>query len=107
MSKIKAEDARLSVSIHNKQLTIRIGIDTLAFADTARTNTVITDSMEYAKDFVRALEREDDDGTSSLTRFLDKIAEDVYEDGSIAIDYEKSESNKYGRWRKCENNKIW
>lgn len=82
---------------------IEIGVDTLAGAvryaewanpydehaqDYVRTFAIV-DPAQFAKDVARAMQAEDEDGSSSLTRFLDKACEDALDDGSEACEYDQ------------------
>jgi hypothetical protein len=75
-------------------MTIEIGVDALAFAavhspdrwDEAMREPaerfVVTDAVEFAKDVVRELLDEAEDGSSLLTNMIDKACEQAIEQGS-------------------------
>lgn len=109
MADNRGPDTGLQTSIQDGVLTIQIGVETLrnsvVFANWAhpfneekddyfRTFT-ITDPQEFARDVLRALENEREDGSSLLTDMLDKACSDAVDDGSEACDYE-CEPKRYG-----------
>lgn len=100
---MKPADQPLKVSIEDDQLVIRIGIDTLAFAaehcprfydyekDQVRLGppyAKVVDKPELAHDIIQAMTREEEDGSSPLSHFLDNVIVDAYEDGSLGFDDE-------------------
>ncbi len=105
---MKKRDAPLKVVVKDSHLVISIGISTLAFAaeegpfteynpDLAENEeytgtayekiATVTDAKEFAKDVVYAMLREDDEGSTPLSRFLDAMAVAASEDGSIGLSY--------------------
>lgn len=92
-------DARLDVTIEDSALVIRIGIQTLAHAVTYsdwanRWNEeandyirefAIEDAHQFAKDVASMMEREEEDGSSLLTNFIDKASEEAVNDGSLGL----------------------
>ena len=96
------KDQPLSCKLEGDELVIRIGIDTLAWAaQSERRETAfweydytvgdlvqrwkIIDNLEWAKDVIRELNREEEDGSSPLTNLLDKASENAVDQGSIAV----------------------
>ena len=95
------KDQPLSCKLEGDELVIRIGIDTLAWAaqsegrepfwtyDWEKADFVqrwkVIDNLEWAKDVVREITREEEDGSSPLTNLLDKASEDALDQGSIAV----------------------
>lgn len=80
----------LTVEVEDDRLVISIGIDALATAvtgadfwdeDTMR----IRDRDELARDIVRELEDEQDDGTTPVHLMIDAAAEAAVDNGSTAI----------------------
>lgn len=92
-------DKPLDYRIIDGVLCISIGINTLAYAMKERdpfyvydenkgdwrSAWVILDNAEFAKDFVAELSREEEDGSTPLTDMLDKVADNVLENGCIGI----------------------
>jgi hypothetical protein len=90
----------LSVEVEDGHLVIRIGIETLAWAaehshdfnpfDDNENDFVqlwrVCDALEFAKDVRRALTDEAEDGSSPLTRLLDKMFMEAVGDGSLGIE---------------------
>lgn len=90
----------LSVKVEDGRLIIEIGTATLAHAvsysdwanpyDDQRSDYIrtfaITDHEEFAKDVGHAMLREQEDGSSPLSNFLDKVSSDAVDDGSIACE---------------------
>ena len=100
----KPEDTSLSVSVEYGQLIIRIGVDTNAWAfehsdennpfNDEKNNYVqtsrVTDAPGFARDVMHAMLAEAEDGSSPLTNFLDEMREAAVNDGSMAVDDDKS-----------------
>jgi hypothetical protein len=93
----------LSVKVDRGQLVIRIGINTLAFCaercprfydhekhDADGSYVRVTDKAELAKDIARALQHEQEDGTTPLHILLDDAIEYAYGDGSLGFQEEPS-----------------
>lgn len=104
----------LHVSVEDGRLVISIGVQTLAHAvryadwanpydedlnDYIRT-FAITDVTMFAKDALRAMLDEREDGSSPLSDFLDKMTEAAVDDGSEACEFEQV--IKHGESAKCE-----
>lgn len=90
--KLALKDTPLSVSVEHNQLVIRIGVDTLAFADKERQDDMwgkhaITNAKGFAVDVSRMMQREEEDGSCPLTDFLDNMMVDAINDGSEWVDY--------------------
>jgi hypothetical protein len=93
----------LEVKIEHGALVIRIGALTLAHAvayaywanpydkesgDYVRT-FAITSAATFAEDVRRAMLDEREDGSSSLSNFIDKMSEAAIDDGSEAVEYDQ------------------
>jgi hypothetical protein len=103
MKKLK-KDYPLTVEIKDGQLKISVGIDTLAYSaeHSEYANPFdeklydykqifkITDPLQFAKDVKLILEREEEDGSTPLNLFLDKICESTFDDGSEGVEYEEN-----------------
>lgn len=90
--KLALKDTPLSCTVEHNQLIIRIGVDTLAFADKERQDDEwgvcrIINSKGFAVDISHMMQREEEDGSSPLTDFLDKMMLDAINDGSAWVDY--------------------
>lgn len=93
----------LTAKVEDGRLLISIGVQTLAHAvtcaawanpyDEQRRDYIrtfaITDPTTFAKDVVRAMLAELEDGSSALSDFLDDVAEAAVDDGSEACEYEQ------------------
>lgn len=88
------KDYPLRCEVVKKVLAITIGVDTLAFADKERTGLEVTDAEGFARDVVRALERQAEDGATMLTDLLDEAMEAAENDGSVHVDIKKTEKNR-------------
>ena len=104
----------LSVTVKDGELRISIGVNTLAHAvtyadwanpyeeqagDYIRT-FAIADAETFAKDVALAMQREEEDGSTPLSDFLDKMTEAAIEDGSVAC--EVDQRIKHGETAACE-----
>lgn len=84
------KDSPLRVEVEGDELVIRIGIGTLAFAQhfrqwyTGEVGYAVTDEAEFAKDVKNAMQHEEEDGSSPINDFLDKMCDAAVEDGSVA-----------------------
>lgn len=86
-------ESPLGVKIVDDQLQITIGIETLAFAaerydyfwEGADDDVKVTDPDEFAKDVVRELESEEEDGTTLVHLMFDKAFRAVVENGGESI----------------------
>lgn len=83
----KPTKAPLVVRIFKGRLSITIGTDTLAFALQRIENwpeeVKVIDPKEFARDVLRELEREEEDGSTPVHRLLDKVGLAAMEQGSI------------------------
>jgi hypothetical protein len=98
---IGMRDQPLEVSVDGEELVIRIGVDVVAFAanesddfkpyDLETGDWVqkfkVTDPLEFSRDVKRAMLDEGEDGSTPLSRFLDKMNVAALEDGSTGIDF--------------------
>lgn len=95
---------RLTVEVKDGVLVITVGVGVLAHAvvyadwanpyddneqDYIRT-FAITDVDTFAQDIARAMQREEEDGSSLLTNFLDKATNDAVDEGSEACEFEQA-----------------
>ena len=92
-------DQRLSAKVEDGELVIRIGINTVAWAfDHDPENNVydekkaeyvqaakVLDAAEFANDVVIEMTNEEEDGTTPLDLFLDKMCRKAANQGSAAI----------------------
>lgn len=105
----------LKATIENGRLVIAIGVQTLAHAtafadwsnpfdetadDYIRT-FAIDDAPQFAQDVVLAMLAEEEDGSTPLTVFLDKMAQAAIEDGSLGL-HEDEQHIKHGTFAPCE-----
>jgi hypothetical protein len=104
-------DTPLTVAVEGGQIVVRIGIGTNAWAfehnnennpfDDAKNDFVqkykITDPMEFAQDVVCAMQDEGEDGSTSLTDFLDKMNEAAVNDGSMGVEEDTSGTSAYAK----------
>lgn len=95
----KPKDYPLKAEVEGDQLVIRIGLDTLAHAAEHCTLFYheekhmgamgpycnVADKDELAKDVIRAMTREDEDGSTPLSDMFDQAIEDAADDGSCAF----------------------
>jgi hypothetical protein len=91
----------LRVRIVDRVLIIEIGIGTLKFAaehcekfwngEADLYMLKVTDAERFARDVQIALQVEEEDGSTPISRLLDEMIEDAVEDGSEAIDYDEME----------------
>jgi len=93
------KDAPLSCKLIGNKIVIEIGIDTVAFSfekseynnpfDENKNEYVqqstIADKREFAKDVIRELMDEAEDGSSLLTALFDKAEENAVENGSLGL----------------------
>ena len=103
--------APLSVTVKQGQLSIVIGVKTLAHAlkfaewairyDEIRDDYVqpywVVDPEELAKDVMHAMLHEHEDGSSPLSDFLDAMTKAAIEDGSLGVDDDPSPTNPYAQ----------
>lgn len=90
----------LIAEIKDDQIIIRVGIDTIKWAlehhiesqpyneekSEYEQKWVVSDPGEFAQDVMHSMEREEEDGTTPLIEFLDKMCMDALENGSIGVD---------------------
>jgi hypothetical protein len=95
----ESSDKPLYVRIDNDQLIISIGINTLASASEDNDDWhewdsrihqfvplwKVVDNKGWAKDVVHEMLREGKDGSSPLTRFIDKMAGEALDQGSLSV----------------------
>ena len=98
-----SKNAPLSVTISNGELIIAVGIDCLASAIAAGNdfhhfdeekdeyirNFAITDAKEFAQDVMLALQHEEEDGSTPLSKLFDEMGQAAIDDGSTGVDYER------------------
>ena len=91
INKLCERDERLKVEISNGKLLIDIGLDTLAWAaehspdfedEYYKSMLKISNIDGFAKDVVRELESEQEDGTTSVHLLLDKAFKGAVDNGS-------------------------
>lgn len=94
------EKRPLSVEIKSGELIIRAGIDTVKWALEHHEESqpfndetgdyeqkwIVTDSLEFSKEVMNAMEREEEDGTTPLILFLDQMCMAALEDGGAGVD---------------------
>jgi hypothetical protein len=99
----------LTVKLERGALVIRIGADVLAHAlkfsdlfirfDEAKDDYIqpykVTDATELAKDVIHAMLREEEDGSTPLSDFLDKMTQAAIEDGTLGVEEDPQPSNPY------------
>ena len=101
MNEPTERDQPLRAAVEGEQVVIRIGIDTLAhaakhcerFYDHEKHGgppyLIVGSTRTLAKDVVRALQSEEEDGSGPLTNLFDDAIRAAYDDGSDAFeDYE-------------------
>ena len=105
----------LEAKVEHGQLVIAIGVQTLAhagaFADWANPfdeaaddyirTFAIADEGEFAKDVVRAMLAEGEDGSIPLSDFLDRMAQAAIDDGSLGL-HEDEQHITHGTFAPCE-----
>lgn len=101
MSEVVGAERPLEVAVEGGELVIRIGIGTLAWAadrqdewspyDDKRQQFVsayrVSDRAKFAGDVKRELLREAEDGSSPLSRLLDKMSMAAVNDGSVGVHF--------------------
>ena len=91
----------LKCSIEKDELVIRIGIDTLKMSaefcpvfyeyekhknkGPQEPYKIVEDAKELALDVSRAMQNDEEDGSSNLSDFLDEMIQIAYEDGTTAF----------------------
>lgn len=92
------KDQPLRCTIEDEKLIISIGIDTLAFAakehpffwsgEDDKTPCInVTDNAMFAKEVALALQHEAEDGSTLITRVIDKAMQDAVEDGCYGVEH--------------------
>lgn len=93
-------DRPLSAEIRGRELVIRVGIGTIAWAfehdsennqwDDEKNNYIqgwkVSDLREFAKDVRHEALREEEDGSTPLCRFLDQLCRAAADQGSLGIE---------------------
>lgn len=101
----------LTVKMERGALVIRVGAETLAHAlkfadwairfDEAKDDYIqpykVTDIAELAKDVIHAMLREEENGATPLSDFLDAMTKAAIEDGSTGVDEDPYPSNPFHR----------
>lgn len=96
---MKSPNLPLRAKLEGRQLVIRVGVETLAWAfehapennpwDEATDRYVqslrVIDPVIFAKDVCFSINREEEDGSSPLTEFLDKSCREAVDNGSIGV----------------------
>jgi hypothetical protein len=75
----------LIIKVRNDELQISIGINTLEYVfehSDYGASLQVSNPLEFAKDVARALEDEEEDGTTLCHRLLDKACKEACEQGS-------------------------
>jgi hypothetical protein len=112
-----AKDASRSVKIVDDELVIRVGINTLAWAfDHMLENNPysdkdhdfvqkwrVSDPLEFTKDTVSELLREEEDGTTPLDLLFDKVMNNAVDQGSLGIEEVTDHKSAYTRDYEEEN----
>ena len=107
----------LSVKVERGKLVIEIGVRTLAhcvsFSDWANPydeqrrdyfrTFAIVDPEQFVSDVAHEMQREEEDGSSPVTTFLDKMMEEAINEGSMGI-AEEEQHIKYGA---CSPLETW
>jgi hypothetical protein len=88
-------DIPLKSQIIDGQLIISIGVNTMAWAaeqsdDLGFISLEVVNKAEFARDIQRELNEESEDGSTMITRMLDKAVIQTIEQGSIAIRTEET-----------------
>jgi hypothetical protein len=100
----------LEVKIEDGALVIRIGIQTLAHAVTYSDwanpydeasgdylrSFAITDAPQFAADVLHEMLREEEDGSTPLSDFIDACSEKAVEDGSVGLHDDFNHRIKHG-----------
>ena len=100
----------LAVTVEHDALVIRIGIQTLAHAvtysdwanpyDEATGDYIrdfaIADAKQFALDVGSIMQREEEDGSSLLSNFIDKASEAAVGDGSLGLHEDFDHKIKHG-----------
>ena len=108
------ESQPLKCSVEDGEIVIRIGIETMKEAaqyegrdpfwvdeDNAGhyfQRYKVVDPLEFAKDIVRQLQDEAEDGSSMLTNLLDKACDKAIDDGSLGVSEDEYIAGKIERF---------
>lgn len=94
---MKRSKEPLRVSVKDGRLVISIGVETLCFAaehcnlfydgEKDRYTLKVTDKATFAKEVVRALEHEEEDGTTPVHLLFDNAFEYAVGDGCEGVEY--------------------
>lgn len=93
----------LSINIIDGELVIRVGINVLASAiasgndfhnfdedkDEYIRSFAISNADRFASDVVIELGREEEDGSSPLSKLLDSVGQAAIDEGSVGIEYDQ------------------
>ena len=85
------KDTPLRIQIIDGSLVLSIGIATLAFSAELQDEhygfreLTVVNQVEFAKDVLRELNSEEEDGSTLITAVLDKAILNAIEQGSIAV----------------------
>lgn len=93
----KLQDTPLSATVEDGQLVIRIGVNTLEFCTQPKNGGHLEDCkvdarkrFQFAKDVVLAMCKEEDNGDTPLTLFLDEMIQDAADSGRVALIYQEN-----------------
>jgi len=96
-----SERTRLKVRMVNDILTITAGIDTIKWAaenhpefwqpETDKFALKVSDSAKFAREVVRALTKEEEDGTTPVILLLDAAIKEAVEQGAEGLDFDHME----------------
>lgn len=98
--KYTGRKAYLHAKIKDGMVVVAIGIDTLKFAAEHCPDVIdypgehdypfakITDADEFAKEVVRALQHEEEDGSGPMSDLFDKMIVAAMDDGADGVDYD-------------------
>lgn len=92
---VSGRDQPLCCEVVADELIVRIGIDTLVFADKERREYEsgqryrITSVLGFAEDVARELNREEENGATPLTDLLDAAMDRAIECGSQFVEVEE------------------
>lgn len=90
---MKKEDSPLEVVVKNGKLLISMGTNSLAFCALKENGGPLDEGedidknyhIEWAKDVVYEMNREDEQGSTPLSRFIDEMFIEAKERGSAAV----------------------
>lgn len=99
-------DAPLSVQVIEGQIVITIGVGTLALCheiddprnaaliENGEPYVIVEDPLGFAKDVVRELTREKEDGSTPLNSLLIQVCEKAVDEGSLAVSVHEPEKDE-------------